>query len=100
VGDIFGGTRVRVPAWYRALTAQILPPPVREAFGIAYGIEEQRASERALAWLRPVYPMLPARMRHVGPYQEAQARISGRPRPDIATRLMNRVWIGQSSIAR
>ena len=32
---------------------------------------------------------------HVGPYQEAVARLSGQASPDLATRALNRLWIGR-----
>jgi len=38
---------------------------------------------------------LPDRLRYVGPYQEAQARLRGEPRPDWMTRCLNRAWIGR-----
>jgi hypothetical protein len=48
--------------------------------------------------LRHVYPWIPARLRHVGPYQEACARLAGR-RLGATTQLLNRFWIGQKSMA-
>jgi uncharacterized protein (DUF2236 family) len=94
--EIFGGagTWLRVPAWYRALTARMLPDRFRESFGFAYGDTEQRTAERALACIRRVYPLLPGRLRFVGPYQEAQNRLSG-GRRDVMIGLTNRFWIGQ-----
>jgi uncharacterized protein (DUF2236 family) len=87
-------TWLPVPASYRALTAALLPPRMREGFAFPYGAEEQRAAERLIARLRRLYPLLPARLRNVGPYQEAQQRLQGRARPDLGTRLSNRFWIG------
>ena len=100
-GQIFSGagTRLRPPGWYRSLTAGLLPPRLRAGFGLAYGEAERRAAERAVAWIRRVYPALPARLRHVGPYQEAVARLSDKARPDIVTRWLNRLWIGRPSLA-
>jgi uncharacterized protein (DUF2236 family) len=88
------GTRLRVPFWYRAVTARLLPPRLREDFALPYGEVERRTAERALALLGRIYPLIPARLRHVGPYQEACARLAGRPRPGSLTRLINRLWIG------
>jgi uncharacterized protein (DUF2236 family) len=68
----------------------MLPPRLREGFGLCYGTVEQSLADRALAWLRRIYPALPARLRYVGPYQEAQARLSGRAGPDIGTRMVNK----------
>ena len=93
------GTRLRIPFWYRALTARLLPARLRDDFRLPYGDLEHRASERALAVLRRIYPWVPGRLRHVGPYQEAQARLVGRQRPGTATQLLNRLWIGQKAMA-
>jgi uncharacterized protein (DUF2236 family) len=92
------GSWLRMPFWYRALTAGLLPARLREGFGLPYGESEQRASGRALSVLRFVYPLVPERLRHVGPYQEACARLAKR-RPGIATQLLNRLWIGQKAMA-
>jgi len=93
------GTPLRMPFWYRALTARLLPARLRTDFGMPYGELEHRASERALAVIRRVYPLLPGRLRHVGPYQEALARLAGRQRPRTTTQLLNRLWIGQKAMA-
>lgn len=86
------------PFWYGALTTYLLPPRLRAEFQFAYGEREQRSAERAVRWLRRVYPRLPASLRFVGPYNEVQARLRGRPRPGLAVRLSNQLWIGQSSL--
>jgi uncharacterized protein (DUF2236 family) len=98
-GQIFSGAGMwmRPPQWYRAITASMLPPRLREAYGFSEADRSQ--SERARAWLRRIYPRLPARLRHVGPYQEAMARLSGRASPDFATRALNRLWIGRHRLA-
>jgi len=90
-----GAVWLRAPGWYRAVTARLLPPRLREAFGLPYGEAERRQAEAAIAWIRRVYPALPERLRCVGPYHEAKARLSGRCGPDLLTRLTNRLWIGQ-----
>ena len=98
--QIFAPSRFwRVPRTYMALTAGMLPERLRREFGLSFGAPERRRSNRALAVVRRVYPHLPARLRYVGPYHEAQQRLAGSPIPDISTRLANRLWIGQASIA-
>jgi uncharacterized protein (DUF2236 family) len=84
------------PGWYHAVTARLLPARLRAAFGLAYGRREERMAETATRWIRRVYPYLPEVIRHVGPYQEAKARLSGRRRPTLLTRALNRAWIGQT----
>lgn len=92
-------THLAVPFWYRALSARLLPPWLREAFELPYGPSEQRSAERALTVFRHAHPWLPARLRYVPPYHEALARLAGRNRPATLTRLLNRLWMGQSSMA-
>lgn len=88
---------VRMPLWYRALTAELLPPRMRDAFGLPFGPAEQRRAQRARVWLRRSYAMLPHRLRRVGPYQEAAARLRGLA-PDRITRQLNRLWIGRDRL--
>lgn len=95
--QIFSGraTGLRVPRWYRALTAHLLPKRLACEFGFEFGEREQRRADRALAWIRRVYPRLPLRLRAVGPYQEALARVQSDQQPDLAVRWLNRLWIGR-----
>lgn len=95
--QILGGARpwLRPPRWYRALTARLLPERLRAGFGFELDERDARAADNALTWIRRVYPKLPDRLRYVGPYQEAQARLRGEPQPDWMTRCLNRVWIGR-----
>ena len=98
--QIFASSRIwRVPRTYMALTAGMLPERLRREFGLAYGAPERRRIDRAIAAVRGVYPHLPARLRYVGPYHEAQQRLAGKHDLDISTRLANRLWIGQASLA-
>ena len=86
-----------VPTWYRALTAELLPAPLVEAYGLSLGARERLLSARAVDLIRRIYPRLPERLRFVGPYHEARERLLGR-RPSRLTRIANRCWIGQSSM--
>ncbi len=93
------GTGLRAPVWYRALTATLLPPRLRDAFELPYGPSELRSVERVLTVFRHAHPWVPARLRYVAPYHEALARLAGRNRPAPLTRVLNRFWIGRSSMA-
>ncbi|HEV2153608.1 oxygenase MpaB family protein [Bradyrhizobium sp.] len=95
--QIFGGARpwLRPPRWYRALTARMLPEPIRAGFGFELDPRDARAADNALRWIRRVYPKLPDRLRYVGPYQEAMTRLNGGTGPDWMTRCLNRAWIGR-----
>jgi uncharacterized protein (DUF2236 family) len=88
----------RIPKWYRTLTTLLLPPPVREAFKLPYGLAEQKSAEDALRWIRRLYLVLPERIRFVGPYHEAVGRLLGRRRPSLTTQALNRFWIGRSAL--
>jgi uncharacterized protein (DUF2236 family) len=100
--QIFSGaaTRIRPPMWYRALTAQMLPARLRVAYELPLGEAERRSASRALTWMRRTYPLLPDRLRTVGPYQEAKARMNGSNRLSLTTRWLNQLWIGQPSMGR
>jgi uncharacterized protein (DUF2236 family) len=93
------GTWASSPGWYRDLTSHVLPEPLRAGFGLAYGERERRNAERAIGLIRRIYPFVPRRLRYVGPYQEAMARLSG-SRPDPLTRALNRFWIGRTRMKR
>jgi uncharacterized protein (DUF2236 family) len=97
-GRILQGATIwlRPPEWYRAITARTLPPRLREAFGLHYGRAERQVAETAITWVRHVYPILPERLRYVGPYLEATARLAGSTRPDLFTQISNKLWTGRS----
>jgi uncharacterized protein (DUF2236 family) len=77
------------------LTIHLLPERLRGEFGLVLGEREQRSMNLALALIRRLYPRLPMRIRAVGPYQEALARLQGERQPDLAVRWLNRLWIGR-----
>lgn len=95
--QLFDGARpwLRVPRWYQTVTAHLLPPRLRTAFGFRYGETDRLAAHRTIERIRRVYPLLPDRLRYVAPYQEAQARMLGRAHPDLATQALNLLWIGR-----
>ena len=88
------GSWIRPPFWFRALTGSWLPARFRSEFSLGFGPAEQCAAESATRWLPRVYRRLPARMRYVGPWQEAQARLAQRP-AGLLTQMSNRFWIGE-----
>jgi uncharacterized protein (DUF2236 family) len=89
-----------VPASYQDLTVALLPLPIRKEFGFPYGATERRNVSQIIVLLRRLYPLLPTRLRYVGPYQEAEQRLAGRPTPDVVTQMCNRFWIGQAQLPR
>jgi uncharacterized protein (DUF2236 family) len=88
------GSWIRPPRWYRALTASWLPERTRSEFNLPFGPVERAAAERALEHLPIQYRRLPASIRFIGPWHEAQARLAGR-NPGAIARLGNRFWIGK-----
>ncbi|HET9086656.1 MAG TPA: oxygenase MpaB family protein [Acidobacteriaceae bacterium] len=92
------GSWVRPPEWYRSLTALWMPRRLREEFHLRFGPAEQYAVAQARRRIPVAYAALPLRLRHVGPYHEAQARLAGKPRPPWVARASNRFWMGQSRL--
>ncbi len=88
------GSWVPVPRWYRALTAAWMPERLREEFALEYSAGDHLSAARARRWLPVVYRRLPASLRFVGPFHEAQARLRGRKSGPL-TRASNRFWMGQ-----
>ncbi len=88
------GTRLRPPHWYRALTTYWMPAPLRAAFQLDFGTREEQSVHRAARWLPGIYRSLPAAVRFVGPFHEANARLRGRA-PGALTRRSNCFWMGQ-----
>jgi uncharacterized protein (DUF2236 family) len=87
------GSWIRPPHWYRALTASWLPAPFREEFELSFDRADQLVAERALKRIPPIYRKLPAAVRFIGPWHEAEARLKCRP-DKFTGRLSNRFWIG------
>ena len=88
------GSWVRIPQWYRAMTAEWLPERFRAEFRLSHGAQEEESVRRARGWLRRVYAKLPDALRYVGPYQEARARMRGKG-PGLILRRVNVFWIGE-----
>lgn len=86
------------PRWQRDITAALLPPHLREGFGLPWDAETETRSDRIFRRVASVSRALPPALRYVGPYHEAQARLQGRPRPGPVTRRLNRFWIGQETL--
>jgi len=73
--------------WYAVMTAALLPPSLREGFGLRFDERERRLFESSIRALRHVYPRLPARLRFVPAYAEAERRIAG----DVTVDLLHRM---------
>lgn len=91
------GSALHPPRWYRALTAQWLPPRLRDEFALPVTPLDRRSADRALRWIPRLYAALPTTLRCVGPYHEACARLAGRA-PGPLTRRNTRFWIGAPTL--
>ncbi len=87
-----------IPHWYRAVTSQFLPAPLRAGYGLPFEGAERQAAASGLRWIRRTYPHLPTAFRYVPAYLEALGRIDGRARPDFLTRKLNRFWVGRAQL--
>jgi uncharacterized protein (DUF2236 family) len=67
---------------YTALTTGLLPPPIREGYGLPFGPVEEATFRGTLRAVKRVWPHLPERTRWVPDYVEARRRLAGRPRRD------------------
>lgn len=94
LGRMRGAFGRLLPEWYRALTASLLPPRLATAFGLPVDARSAAEAAAAWTWLRRFQGWLPAGLRHVGPYQEAMRRLSGRE-PGLWVGTLNRVWLGR-----
>lgn len=92
------GSRLYIPRWYRALTADLLPPRLRAQFELPWTGRDQVAAARAKRWLPQVHRLLPEALRYVGPYRQACARLEGRSESTPSIRWTNRFWMGQDAI--
>lgn len=85
---------LRQPAWALDLTASLLPPVLRDGFGLTWDAASEGRVARLTGRLARLYPRLPRAVRQVGPWQEAQARLAGRA-PSWVVRANNRIWLGR-----
>jgi uncharacterized protein (DUF2236 family) len=91
------GSWLKPPAWFGALTAAWMPPRLRTCFFPKFGASDQRAADAAMRNLPRIYRHIPAFVRTVGPWQEAQARLTHR-RAGWITSINNRFWIGEPQL--
>ena len=87
--------RLRPPGWYGPYGAAASRRACQ--FDLPIRDRDRRLCDRMLLVLRRIYPAAPARLL-VGPYQEAMARVSRGAGPDLLTRGLNRLWIGQPAM--
>lgn len=90
-----GGIRA-LPKWYIAVTAGLMPPDLRDAYGLTFGPVDRRRAERAVKRLQRLYPVLPAKLRYAPGFHRAEARLQGKAAPDLITRSLEKIILGKS----
>lgn len=102
MGDMifdFGGPLLPALKWLRVMTAYMMPPRLRDEFGLPPDTPfNRRIYDSGLAMVKAVYPRLPDRVRFVPSYIEAQRRLAGKEHADIVTQGLNLAWLGQREL--
>lgn len=73
--------------WLERMSAAMLPPRLREGFGLSWGARDRAAVAASVAALRAGYPLIPRPLRYLPAYQAATRRLAGLP-PTRTTRWM------------
>ncbi len=89
-GRELGDFLLRAPAWWlgpawewlRLMTARLLPPRLRDDFGLPFGPLESATAEASLVALRATWWLLPGAIRWLPAYRDAVRRVDGTPGPD------------------
>lgn len=89
------GSARAMPKWYVSVTAGLLPPALRDAYGLTFGPVDRRRAERAIRRLQALHPRLPAKLRYVPTFHRAEARLKGKAAPDLVTRSLEKLWLGK-----
>lgn len=91
------GSWIHPPVWYRALTTEWIPLPLRRAFGLELSAADARAAARARRWLPRFWRLMPPFVGFVGPYLEARDRVRNHS-SGFLVHTSNRFWTGQSHL--
>jgi uncharacterized protein (DUF2236 family) len=71
-----------IAGWYRTMTAGLLPEPIREQLGLAFGPDERRLFDASTRALRRLRRSLPDRLCYLPAYLDAKRRLEGKPGRD------------------
>lgn len=88
-----------VARWYRMMTSELLPPPVRVGFGWRSTRADRLAFAASLRALRLSYRAVPSRLREVPAYSHAKRRLAGKPGKDRWAAWLERRFIDTSVLA-
>jgi uncharacterized protein (DUF2236 family) len=64
------------------MTGRLLPPRVREEFGLPFGRRERLTAEASLTALRATWGLLPGAIRWLPTYRDGVRRVDGTPGRD------------------
>jgi uncharacterized protein (DUF2236 family) len=79
--------------WNRTMTSGMLPPRFRDAYGLAFGPRERAVYEASVRALRAAWRWVPRQVRYAPAYLLARARIGQAVVPNLAERLVTRIWV-------
>lgn len=82
-----------VMRWYTTLTAGMLPPRIREQYGLKFSRADAMAYAASLRAIRTGWRHVPERLRLRPEYVEARRRLAGHPRPDRIGRALERALL-------
>jgi uncharacterized protein (DUF2236 family) len=83
-----------VMRWYTTLTAGMLPPRIREQYGLPFSRADAMVYAASLRAIRAGWRHVPERLRLRPEYVEAQRRLAGKPGPDKIGRALERALLG------
>lgn len=88
-----GGYGAPFMRWYTTLTAGLLPPRIREGYGLPFSRVDEAVYGASLRALGRIWPTIPARLRRRPEYFEALRRLEGRPAPDRVGRALEQLLL-------
>jgi uncharacterized protein (DUF2236 family) len=82
------------------ITTGLLPPRLRDGFGLTYGVRERALFTAVVAGLRPALRLMPPRLRYLPAYVDAQRRIRGQPPSAVAAWMQQRLTALAGAVTR
>lgn len=70
-------------SWAKLMTAGLLPDRIREEYGFPFGSRDRALFRASTHMVRAGYSLLPRRVRHAPPYQQAMRRVAGKPKDEL-----------------
>jgi len=77
-GDGGTGRRGRLGRWLELMTSGLLPEKLRRQYGLTWSLGDRAGFTASIAALAPAWRLLPARMRLLPAYVDAERRLAGR----------------------